>query len=884
MSYFPSPVLVRLQELKLWQGNYDSLLQKSKAKNGQKSSDNETMDGLSPLDSTRSSPFSSPERGKLLDWDKREISPSKPFEQLLEEKLAQDKPVHIQAKPKRPFLRKGAGLARYKLNQQPYLPKKPRNKSPVGRICKQITNKKNSNVVASKSRTTRLLENKKAEPGIDLTPLKMPDLSIKPKATWQKVLETEKSKQKEGNNKLADTFKNSFNSHILGKICDFNLKQYLPSSPRRTILNRNSESIGTILEAEVEVESSPSIHSHQASDKTLDNELRIFEALEDRVEHSSFSSTNSSIIRLLCSTPSKIQPKTLPTNPILEEQNIETNVIPSGFHPQGIQNTLLQNKLKEVNKRTDVLHDFLRSLRRIGDNGEKRSSVCSAESTHDKSTESSFSDEEKWSSNTEIDKSRSLSTFFTETDTTCRNDTAVKVDAAVNTSTEQKEECVQSEPCQNCEELQTKLDKITKQLPDIQAEKAKICDFAKELENKRDQLSIEIEKLKLKHESVISQMQEELESEKEEICSRKDDTKELLKLKETKNGATQARLRTQIKQLEKENGELKLEVEKLQKENGKLNAAQLLRRPSEVKMLHEINRNLTKLTEETLKKQTEKAEASCNTENNEELKKKHSRKSKGAGNHENDSPKVKKKTSCIKHNSTEASSTNDTSKHDMTTFADLSLEKQYETVFGQFSSPGMSNNSLNDSKRERAETVFEDGSKEIKYSNGNTKTISPDGNLAVVKYYNGDIKETNLLENTLKYYYAESAIWHTQYGDGLEVLEYPNGQKETRYKDGKREVKCPDGSMLVKKPDGTEEVDYPDGTKMIKTPDGEKILILSNGQKEIHTKEHKRREYPDGTVKILYPDGTQETRYASGRIRIKDPNGILIMDSQNSLL
>lgn len=69
--------------------------------------------------------------------------------------------------------------------------------------------------------------------------------------------------------------------------------------------------------------------------------------------------------------------------------------------------------------------------------------------------------------------------------------------------------------------------------------------------------------------------------------------------------------------------------------------------------------------------------------------------------------------------------------------------------------------------------VFEDGSKEIKYSNGNTKTISPDGNLVVVKYYNGDIKETNLSENTLKYYYAENATWHIHYGDGTEVLEYP---------------------------------------------------------------------------------------------------------------
>lgn len=40
-----------------------------------------------------------------------------------------------------------------------------------------------------------------------------------------------------------------------------------------------------------------------------------------------------------------------------------------------------------------------------------------------------------------------------------------------------------------------------------------------------------------------------------------------------------------------------------------------------------------------------------------------------------------------------------------------------------------------------------------------------------------------------------------------------------------------------------------------------------------------RREYPDGTVKLIYADGTQETRYSSGRKRLKDKDGNLLMDS-----
>lgn len=40
-----------------------------------------------------------------------------------------------------------------------------------------------------------------------------------------------------------------------------------------------------------------------------------------------------------------------------------------------------------------------------------------------------------------------------------------------------------------------------------------------------------------------------------------------------------------------------------------------------------------------------------------------------------------------------------------------------------------------------------------------------------------------------------------------------------------------------------------------------------------------QREYPDGTIKILYSNGAQETRYASGRVRLKDESGNLVMDS-----
>lgn len=59
---------------------------------------------------------------------------------------------------------------------------------------------------------------------------------------------------------------------------------------------------------------------------------------------------------------------------------------------------------------------------------------------------------------------------------------------------------------------------------------------------------------------------EEINGLKQELA----DVKEMVKLKDAKNGATQARLRTQIKQQDKELTELKITLEKLQKENAKL--------------------------------------------------------------------------------------------------------------------------------------------------------------------------------------------------------------------------------------------------------------------------------------------------------------------------
>ncbi|ENN77627.1 hypothetical protein D910_07605 [Dendroctonus ponderosae] len=102
MSFSPSLSLVRLQDLKQWQGSYDNLLQQSRNK------PENHIETASQQDSFNSV--------NLGEWDQKKIAPPKPFEQLLEEKLADNPPTGAAVKPKKPFLRKGQGLARGEKN------------------------------------------------------------------------------------------------------------------------------------------------------------------------------------------------------------------------------------------------------------------------------------------------------------------------------------------------------------------------------------------------------------------------------------------------------------------------------------------------------------------------------------------------------------------------------------------------------------------------------------------------------------------------------------------------------------------------------------------------------------------------------------------------
>lgn len=87
--------------------------------------------------------------------------------------------------------------------------------------------------------------------------------------------------------------------------------------------------------------------------------------------------------------------------------------------------------------------------------------------------------------------------------------------------------------------------------------------------------------------------------------------------------------------------------------------------------------------------------------------------------------------------------------------------------------PTMSKTSLTKTNLNPTEMRHPDGSRELRFPNGNVKYISADGKYSKFVYYNGDVKENFYNEGRIKYFYAETKTYHTTHADGLEVLEFP---------------------------------------------------------------------------------------------------------------
>lgn len=231
--------------------------------------------------------------------------------------------------------------------------------------------------------------------------------------------------------------------------------------------------------------------------------------------------------------------------------------------------------------------------------------------------------------------------------------------------------------------------------------------------------------------------------------------------KEQRHVAAQGRLRAQIRTMEKDLKEYSFDIENMKKENKKLESENVkLRRQSNNKMLNEINKNIARLAVGPASKNISVEVKTTPTESvSKPISKLITNRSKAvelssSGESEDDQPQPEK--SVYFKDSVQTQTTSQT------------ISKPRSTPTSMPTSP--SNDQQQNCKRE---ILNQDGSRDILYTNGNIKKVSKDAMLIRMLYFNKDVKETNISEGTVKYYYAATNTWHTSYLDGLEILEFP---------------------------------------------------------------------------------------------------------------
>lgn len=296
MLMSPSSLLARLDELKKWQQVQQERLmrqQQNHLEQTENNSESESIqtEGVSVLKSCETTP------AKTKHEETNHFSPVNDFTSLLEEKLQEDI-VPNSGKPKRPFLRKGSGLSRYRM-----VPGDPRKAFVKGKV-QQIPRK----VTKSVSKTN---DTKKVEKPVPA--LKVPQMDFKPKARWRSV--SEEAAEKECTRQ--DSVITSFNQDIIEQINRLTEERLIDNNKNNVLepLMKNCESYS-------------------------EKELLKFEALENRALNSSFCSTNSSVIRLMASTPQKTSPQSIkPKNVQFREYNDEIIQTPTQYNLEHISET-----------------------------------------------------------------------------------------------------------------------------------------------------------------------------------------------------------------------------------------------------------------------------------------------------------------------------------------------------------------------------------------------------------------------------------------------------------------------------------------------------------------------------------------------------------------
>ncbi|KAM4043965.1 centrosomal P4.1-associated protein isoform 1-T2 [Anomaloglossus baeobatrachus] len=424
------------------------------------------------------------------------------------------------------------------------------------------------------------------------------------------------------------------------------------------------------------------------------------------------------------------------------------------------------------------------------------------------------------------------------------------------------------------EDKEKTLETLRKEVADFEQQKAKELSRIEEYKKEEIKKLQKERKVFEKHASAARAIPDK--KEREEIQTLKQQVKDLqeeLKKKETKWLTTHVRLRNQIETVVKENGELREEIkfmEKVRVETWKKAETVESRKKISEAPTSQVKRSESVSPLHMLKQRRTSAPE---PEKNTKILRSHSPiKSLSSKSFRQMSLSDSSNSEASKVKATEPATSITPQVPDKVLSTepkiDASLVKDNDDVQGEITYP--------DGKVER---ILRNGCHVILFPNGTRKEVSPDGKSTTVTFFNGDVKQV-MADQRVIYYYADAQTTHTTYPDGLEILQFSNGQIEKHFPDGKKEITFPDQTIKNLYRDGKEESIFPDGTIITTHPDGTKVIEFDNGQREFHTAQFKRREYPDGTVKTVYTNGQQETKYASGRVRVKDKDGNVIMDTK----
>lgn len=288
---------------------------------------------------------------------------------------------------------------------------------------------------------------------------------------------------------------------------------------------------------------------------------------------------------------------------------------------------------------------------------------------------------------------------------------------------------------------------------------------------------------RLKDAQVKAQQSKQERLEAQSLRDQLDELREEMSQKESRWNAAQARHRSQVRILQAENSKLKQDMEKITSSR-KATKARIARTVpvSNTKAIHQINRQLESQRKQDSSDDEEELpvqpmmEAMNMNDDSDRMN------SDGSRMIVYDKNQGSKKQNCtarrrdLYENLLKDATMGLKEGEEATKRAIQSIESSKNSSKFDEEAEVQSSEAIEEDSDVKKQGIREvqhpDGRAEFWYPNGNVKKISADGTVTKLIYYNGDVCESRQ-DGSVKYFYATTRTWHTTMTDGLEILEFP---------------------------------------------------------------------------------------------------------------